>query len=160
MPYALLIDDDVALVQSVVALAEAFDVELLTATAWQDGLDLFITLSPDLVIADYNLPGSDSGLQLLLEAKQLRPGIRVVLLSGYLTEEQIQAVGSSRLVERALRKNPAGMEAVSEELQGAKERAGAATDWVRVAEGYESAVFDDGEISRLMTELRGAAGVE
>lgn len=158
MPYALLIDDEQDLIQSVRALVDAQGLELLTAASWNEGFDLFLTLSPDVVIADYNLIGIETGLELLLKVKQLRPGVRVVLLSGYLTDAEVSAVEASAVVERALRKNGAGMAAVAEEIREASQRAAEPTDWVSVATGYQSGAFDDSEIQLLLGQLRRPVG--
>ena len=49
----------------------------------------------DLIVTDYNMPGT-SGIEIAREAKQLRPGLPVVLTSGYITAElqsEANAVG-------------------------------------------------------------------
>lgn len=158
MPYALLIDDDVSFSRSLVAHVETRGLELLAAPTWEEGLELFLTLSPDLVIADYNLPGTESGLELLLKIKRLRPGTRVILISGYLEEDEVAAVADSTLVERAVRKSPAEMATIADEIASAAANATEQTDWVAVAGGYESGALDEAEVQRLLAVLRRPSG--
>ena len=67
--------------------------------------------SADLVVTDFNMPGC-SGLDVAREAAVLRPGLPVILSSGYLSEsvaEQAQAVGVHALMHK---------ERTIEELEG------------------------------------------
>jgi AmiR/NasT family two-component response regulator len=52
MVYALLIDDDTALLERVHRTARLAGLEALTAATWEEGIRLFHLHSPDLVIAD------------------------------------------------------------------------------------------------------------
>ena len=101
MGYALLIDDDQSLLESIRRLADYNGLELDTAATWEEGLGLFHVLAPNVVIADYHMPDSRNGLQLLAEIKQLRPSIRVVLVSGYINDEDVKRVESLNIVDRA-----------------------------------------------------------
>src|SRR5271156_380994 len=107
MALALLVDDDQQLVASIAASADASRLDLITATSWDEGLALFHVLSPDLVIADYNMPGSRLGLQLLAEIRRLRPSVRLRLGSGYLDERDMARVAALDLVDATLTKGAA-----------------------------------------------------
>jgi DNA-binding response OmpR family regulator len=98
MALALLVDDDQQLLASVAASAGTSGLDLITAASWDEGLALFHVLSPGLVIADYNMPGSRMGLQLLAEVRRLRPSVRLVLVSGYLDAEDMARVAALDLV--------------------------------------------------------------
>lgn len=80
MGLALIIDDDESLLESIRRLADLRDLRLDTASTWEEGLSLFHVIAPCLVIADYHMPNSRNGLQLLAEIKGLQPSVRVILL--------------------------------------------------------------------------------
>jgi ActR/RegA family two-component response regulator len=138
MGYALLIDDDEALLQSVRRAASSTGMELLTAKSWDEGLALFHVHSPNLVIADYNLPGSRHGLRLLAELRTIRPSARLVLVSGYIDTEDAAAIERLDLVDRALPKIDAiqTVKALMEEIQKASGGADSPTDWQEYAKAY------------------------
>ena len=163
MAYSLLIDDETALLESVERTASLAGLETLTAASWEEGLRLFHIHSPDLVIADYNLPGSRHGLQLLAEIRRLRPSVRVVLLSAYVDEQDVGEIEALGIVDRALSKVSSGdsMQAILDELRDAATRAGDPTDWKSFAEAHQRAdsvdqqAFD--ELDRRLKERRGIA---
>jgi|SRR5215471_11372655 len=132
----LLIDDDHAFSQSLLGRYHASPV-LDWADSWERGLDLFRIGRHELVLADYNLPGSERGLKLLLRIKPLRPSSRLVLISGALMREAERLVSSSGVIDRYLSKFDARFaDEVDDEIQGAMRRSGEATDWQRVGEAY------------------------
>ncbi|MHB1527681.1 MAG: response regulator [Candidatus Dormibacteria bacterium] len=139
LPYALLIDDDIALCESLKRTATLQDLELLTASNWSDGLSLFQVRSPDLVIADYNLPESRNGLHLLLEMKRLRPSVRVILLSGYIDVADISTVERLQIIDRALSKSasPNLIGELMTEIADAKKLSEASTDWRAFAAAHQ-----------------------
>jgi DNA-binding NtrC family response regulator len=135
---ALLVDDDQQLLASVDATAKAAGLDLVTASSWDEGLALFHVLSPNLVIADYNMPGSRLGLQLLVEIRRLRPSVRLVLISGYLDGDDMAQVMALDLVDATLTKGTAieTARAVLSEVRTAAEVADAPTDWKAYANAY------------------------
>ncbi len=138
MTATLVIDDDTALLASLQAAARLSKVELVTASSWEEGLVLFQILSPDLVIADYNLPGSQHGLRLLSRIRQLRPSVRLLLVSGYFDEADLEKVMGLGIVDRALTKGSATdtARALIEEARAAGQRAATPTDWVAYSKAY------------------------
>lgn len=141
MACALLIDDHKQLVESATAAAKARGLHLDTATDWDTGLALFETLNPDLVIADYNMPGSKHGLRLLMSIRRLRPSVRLILISGFLAPEDMAEVEQLGLVDRALTKGTSveSIRAILEEVAEAAVRPEARTDWVDFARAYVDA---------------------
>jgi ActR/RegA family two-component response regulator len=135
MASALLIDDDEGLLASIRRAAEAKGLDLATAADWDEGLALFQILGPNLVVADYNLPGSRHGLQLLAEVAQLRPSVRLILVSGALTAADLQKVEGLGLVDRVLAKTGSASRLV-EEISSAASRAEEAIDWAAGAEAF------------------------
>jgi len=135
MSYALLIDDDEQLRSRLSSMAEMAGLRLETAATWQEGLEVFTSLSPDLVIADYNLLGRDMGLSLLYRISQLRPSVRLVLFSAFLDEDDAEAVVSMGPVHRVLSKlDPIyAAEEILKEVQLAETRSHESTDWNQLA---------------------------
>jgi CheY-like chemotaxis protein len=140
MTTTLVIDDDTALLASLEAAAKLSRVDLVTASSWDEGLSLFQILSPGLVIADYHMPGTRHGLQLLRRIRQLQPSARLVLVSGYLDEEDLDKVLELGVVDRVLTKGSAidTANALMDEARVASAAAPAPTDWVAYAKAYLS----------------------
>jgi DNA-binding NtrC family response regulator len=138
MATALLIDDEVDLRATLEAAASEIGLELRTAGTWDEALALFHALSPELVIADYNLPGSAHGLRLLMEIKSLRPSVRVILISGVVDAAELQRAEDLGLVERVLSKGDsiASTKAMLEEIRRADAAGQSGTDWKSVAQSY------------------------
>lgn len=126
---ALLIDDDTQVLASVERAVSTENLQIKTASSWDDGLAQFYVLSPDLVIADYNMPGSKHGLQLLAEVRKLRPSVRLVLVSGVLEDSDLDAVYQLGLVDRVLPKGTETVAALIEEIRSASEAVQVPTDW-------------------------------
>ncbi|MXZ03316.1 MAG: hypothetical protein F4Y88_06495 [Chloroflexi bacterium] len=81
------------------------------------------------------MPDSRYGLQLLSEVKQLRPSVRVVLVSGFINDQDVESVESLGIVDRALRKVDATEtnREIMEEIRAANEGDHARTDWIAFA---------------------------
>ncbi len=135
MGFALLIDDDQPLLESIERLADLKDLRLDTAATWDEGLGLFHVLAPSVVIADYHMPNSRNGLQLLAEIKALRPSVRVVLVSAYINDEDVQRIEALGIVDRALRKIALTqtIENILDEIQCANNSDDEDTDWLAFA---------------------------
>jgi ActR/RegA family two-component response regulator len=152
MALALLVDDDQQLLASVAASARTSGLDLMTAGSWDEGLALFHVLSPELVIADYNMPGSRMGLQLLVEIRRLRPSVRLVLVSGYLDAQAMAKVEALDFVDATLTKGSAveTAQAILGEIRTASERAPGPTDWRAFARAYvDAARVSDEDIDQL-----------
>ena len=59
---------------------EGYKVEV--ASSGQEGLDAFSARAFDLVVTDYRMPGM-SGQQVIRKIRQQKPGVPIVLLTGY-----------------------------------------------------------------------------
>ena len=135
MSYALLIDDDPDIIRSAATMIRNQGLLLDTASSWAEGLYKFYAYSPDVVISDYNLPGSKMGLALLLEVSRLRHSVRLVLISAYLNESDVEEVRKLNLVDDVVRKtNPMdSARAIVNAVERASMRSDEATDWVAFA---------------------------
>lgn len=157
---ALLIDDDVNLLETIRSNVEELGLELHTASSWDEGLALFHVVSPTLVLADYNLPGSSHGLRLLLEIRSLRPSVRLVLVSGVVNPDELSKVEALGLVDRVLSKGT-GMESTRQilaEVSGASATRDEPTDWTSFAQALvDHRSFDEKAIEELDDRLRSQA---
>lgn len=129
----LFIDDDAAFAESVAASFEARDLPLDVANSWDAGLALYRAGLHELVVADYNLPGSRHGLKLLLEVKALRPSTRLVLISGRVTPTAADLIAAAGLVDRFIPKTRDLARELIEEAREATRRAEHDTDWRQFA---------------------------
>src|SRR6266511_721675 len=129
MAYALIIDDYEPFLDSFLRLAASEGLVVARASSWEEGLARCEALWPQVVIADYNLPGSKHGLQLLLQIKSLWPAVKVILLSGVLTQADLVAVEGLGLVDAALPKTMDGLGAALAAVREAKERHGGPVNW-------------------------------
>lgn len=147
MGFALLIDDNQSLLESIRRLADLKALRLDIADTWNGGLGLFHVLAPSVVIADYHMPNSRNGLQLLAEIKRLQPSIRVVLLSAYITDEDVERIEALDIIDRALRKTDSTqtVENILDEIRCANESHDDHTDWVAFAEARVRAGKASGE---------------
>ena len=88
----LVVDDEASireLLTRTLSLAE-YDVE--TASDARGGLDRLRLADYDLLIADLRMPGMD-GLTLIREARRLQPALKVIIITGYSSEQSaIEAV--------------------------------------------------------------------
>ncbi|MHB1851798.1 MAG: response regulator [Acidimicrobiales bacterium] len=157
MASALLIDDDKDLRTSLEAAANDVGLGLRTTGDWNEALALFHVLSPNLVIADYNLPGSEHGLRLLAEIKSLRPSVRVILISGVVDAADLGRAEALGVVERVLSKGDAiaMTKALLEEIRQAEATVTTSSEWSSVAQAYvNSRAVDQDHFEELDASLR------
>src|SRR6267378_4732728 len=77
----LLVDDEPGMLRYIRTLLEVDDYKVETATTGEEALSRVQKgLEPDLVLLDLLMPGID-GLQTLEQLRELRPGVKVVMLS-------------------------------------------------------------------------------
>lgn len=78
----LLVDDEETVLSTLGLALQAEGVAYDIASTAEEGLAMLRTGSYNLLVADKNLPGM-SGIEMVREARTLRPGIRVLLMTGY-----------------------------------------------------------------------------
>ncbi len=93
----LLVDDDPLVLTSTAAMLEDLGHSVVEATSGLQALEILRVAAPvDLVIADYAMPGM-TGLQLADELSRLRPGLPVLLATGYAELPETAPAGLVRL---------------------------------------------------------------
>jgi DNA-binding NtrC family response regulator len=88
-PTVLIVDDEVAFVETLVKRLAKRDLRVVAAHSGQEALDKLETSGPsqiDVVILDVKMPGMD-GLETLARIKEEYPLIEVVMLTGHATVE-------------------------------------------------------------------------
>lgn len=135
LPATLLVEDDEAFGASLRSALAARGYPTDLATTWDDGLAAFRTGGHELVVADYNLPGSSHGLRLLAAAKLLVPSSRLVLISGALSPAAETLAESTSLIT-FFRKTPKLASELLPLVEAAARRATEPTDWQAFATGY------------------------
>lgn len=83
-------DDEIRQVMSIVLADAGYKVH--TASDGESGINLCRKISPQIVITDVRMPGSD-GMQVLKTVKKESPDVEVILITGFAdTETAIQAL--------------------------------------------------------------------
>jgi DNA-binding NarL/FixJ family response regulator len=95
---ALIVDDSEAFLASARRLLESQGVEIVgTSANATEGLDLAVTLSPDLALVDVEL-GEEDGIALAGELRSRSPSTRVILISTYGYDEMRDLIATSSAV--------------------------------------------------------------
>src|SRR5581483_6505053 len=90
----LLVDDEPAMLRYIRTLLEVDNYKVATAATGEEALEQMKKgLSPDLVLLDVLMPGID-GLETLDQLRQMKPGLKVIMLS---------CVNDTRKVVQAMR---------------------------------------------------------
>lgn len=88
-PTVLIVDDEVAFVETLVKRLAKRELEVVAAHSGQEALDMLESSGPakiDVVILDVKMPGMD-GIETLARIKELHPLVEVVMLTGHATVE-------------------------------------------------------------------------
>ncbi|KKB13587.1 hypothetical protein VE25_01350 [Devosia geojensis] len=79
----LVVDDDALIAMNMVDILADLGHGALEAYSGRDALDILMSGAPvDAMITDYSMPGMN-GVELAREARRLRPGLPVMVASGY-----------------------------------------------------------------------------
>ncbi|MBN1276402.1 MAG: response regulator [Deltaproteobacteria bacterium] len=90
----LLVDDEEAILNIGKDILQSFGYSVITAENGEKGIEMFRREQPSLVILDVNMPGI-GGHQCLKELLEIDPDAKVIIASGYSTNESIrQAIRS------------------------------------------------------------------
>jgi CheY-like chemotaxis protein len=80
-PLVLIIDDDLAVRESLAAVMEAFGFRTRTAGNGIEGLEAVDSESPSAIITDLHMPEMN-GLEMIAALRRTRTGIPVIVISG------------------------------------------------------------------------------
>jgi DNA-binding NtrC family response regulator len=93
----VIVDDDDGIVSVVTACLRDYRVSACIDP--EDALAIVRTEPIDLLIADFLMPRM-TGDELIRRARQVRPGLRVVIVTGYLAAVQETGVDDVRILEK------------------------------------------------------------
>lgn len=105
------------------------------AEDWDEALGMFRVAGYPLVIADYNLPGSEHGLKLLVAMKRLIPHSELILISGAMSPRAEQLAESIDFLDGFYPKRVGLVDTLLQRARQVAER-NQPTDWRKVAAGY------------------------
>lgn len=86
----LIVDDDAIVVHSCRRILEAEGMEIQAANNVEKGLAILTAEKVDLMLTDIKMPGQD-GFELIKQARKIRPEMPILMMTGYLTVETIEA---------------------------------------------------------------------
>ena len=135
-PITLLVEDDEGVIDSYRRMFETDGIPLDVAETWDQALALFRVAGHRLVIADYNLPGDEHGLRLLVQMKLLVPSTKLVLISGALSRPAEELARKVELIDHFYPKTSTLPDALIELARAAIEQADIETDWARVGREF------------------------
>jgi len=91
----LLVDDEETFRETLAKLLRRRGLDVATAASGEEGLERLVEHLPDVVVLDLRMPGLD-GLATLSRINELRPGTRVVILTGHgSVEAGVEALSSA-----------------------------------------------------------------
>jgi DNA-binding NtrC family response regulator len=84
----LVVDDEIIVLKSCRMVLEAEGWEVISAGSVQEALPILESITPDLLLIDVKMPVYD-GMYLMRKVKERKPGIPIIVMSGYPTQETI-----------------------------------------------------------------------
>lgn len=135
-PIILLVEDDEGVVESYRRTFEEDGIPLDVAETWEEALALFRVAGHRLVIADYNLPGDDHGLRLLVQMKLLVPSTELILISGALSRPAEELARKVELIDYFYPKTSTLPDTLICHAKAAMARADMDTDWQKVGQEF------------------------
>lgn len=135
-PIILLVEDDEGIIGSYERAFKGEGIGLDVARDWGEALAAFRVAGHRLVIADYNLPGDDHGLKLLVQIKLLVPSTVLILISGALSRPAAELAAQVELIDHFYPKTSALLDTLIEHAEDAMGRSDDETDWQRVGQEY------------------------
>lgn len=102
----ILVIDDEALVRTFLKTAlERVGYEVKVAANGDEGLHLFYTYSPQLIITDIVMPHKD-GIELIIEIRKIDPSVKFIAISGggYVTADKYLTLAKALDIDTCLQK--------------------------------------------------------
>jgi CheY-like chemotaxis protein len=88
----LVVDDEVDVLEMIELGLRAAGYQVVLATSGERAIEIFESHRADLVICDIKMPGMD-GITTITHLRAQDPGVPVVVLTGFLTEQTVEQCG-------------------------------------------------------------------
>ena len=85
----LVVDDEPIVLKSCRLVIEAEGWEMISASSVAEALSILESITPELLLVDVKMPVHD-GMYLMRKVREKRPGIPIIVMSGYATSETIK----------------------------------------------------------------------
>jgi DNA-binding response OmpR family regulator len=85
----LVVDDEPIVLKSCRLVLEAEGWEMMPASSVTEALSILESITPELLLVDVKMPVHD-GMYLMRKVREKRPGIPIIVMSGYATSETIK----------------------------------------------------------------------
>lgn len=85
----LVVDDEAIVLKSCRMVLEAEGCEVIAAASVDEALAILERQIPELLLVDVKMP-VHNGMYLMRRVKEMRPGIPIIVMSGYATSETIK----------------------------------------------------------------------
>lgn len=85
----LVVDDDPVVIQSCQRVLEAEGMQIHSATTVEAGEAMLSVEIFDMMLTDIKMPARD-GFEMIRRAKQIRPDMPILMMTGYLTPETVE----------------------------------------------------------------------
>jgi DNA-binding NtrC family response regulator len=96
----LIVEDEVLIRLDLGAQLRAAGLTVLEAASADEALAILEEMDPvDLVVSDIRMPGDADGLDLLGWLRRERPGVKVILISGYIPIERLRSIAEVALTK-------------------------------------------------------------
>lgn len=112
----LIIDDEETLLKNTEDFLKVSGYIVFTSTNSAKGLELLKNNNPELLILDLHLKEGLTGMQVLKEAKAIKPGLKVVISSGFGEEDETKDSCLS-LGANAFLSKPTSLKSLSEAIK-------------------------------------------
>ena len=90
--FLVAVDDDAATLELITEALGGMNLQILTFTDPDEGLEVILQKQPDIVVLDLIMPGRD-GMEMLESIVQQSPNTEVLLMTGhYSTESALEAI--------------------------------------------------------------------
>jgi DNA-binding NtrC family response regulator len=112
----LIIDDEEILLKNIGEFFKVLGYVVFTSSNSAGGLELLKNHEPELLLLDLHLKEGLTGKQVLKEAKMLKPDLKIIILSGFGDEEQMEdnclSLGASAFLSK-----PTSLKTLSEAVK-------------------------------------------
>lgn len=102
MPTLLIVDDEVGIVEEIRFFFEEEGFKVYTADSGGDGIVMIQQYQPDLLLIDIKLPDI-SGLKVLAAVKQVSPGTKTIVITGYVDQiliDEAEKIGRDAFLQK------------------------------------------------------------